>query len=92
MSARSWWAKSPNSKSQTPNKPQTPNCEKHLAPGAGFGLAAGLMYAAADVGTKSAWYGGWFLLLIIPVWACHGLAFTLIQLSFQRGLLRRRDF
>jgi uncharacterized membrane protein len=56
-----------------------------LAPGAGFGLAAGLMYAAADVGTKSAWYGGWFLLLIIPVWACHGLAFTLIQLSFQRG-------
>ena len=56
-----------------------------LAPGAGFGLAAGLMYAAADVGTKAAWYGGLFLLLIIPVWACHGLAFTAIQLSFQRG-------
>jgi drug/metabolite transporter (DMT)-like permease len=56
-----------------------------LAPGAGFGLAAGLMYAAADVGTKAAWYGGWYLLLIAPVWACHGLAFTLIQLSFQRG-------
>ena len=56
-----------------------------LAPGAGFGLAAGLMYAAADVGTKAAWYGGWYLLLILPVWACHGLAFTLIQLSFQRG-------
>jgi drug/metabolite transporter (DMT)-like permease len=56
-----------------------------LAPGAGFGLAAGLMYAAADVGTKAAWYGGWDLLLIAPVWACHGLAFTLIQLSFQRG-------
>jgi hypothetical protein len=30
-----------------------------LAPGAGFGLAAGLMYAAADVGTKAGWYGGW---------------------------------
>jgi drug/metabolite transporter (DMT)-like permease len=56
-----------------------------LAPGAGLGLAAGLMYAAADVGTKAAWYGGWFLLLIIPVWACHGLAFMAIQLSFQRG-------
>jgi drug/metabolite transporter (DMT)-like permease len=56
-----------------------------LAPGAGLGLAAGLMYAAADVGTKAAWYSGWFLLLIVPVWACHGLAFTLIQLSFQRG-------
>jgi hypothetical protein len=35
-----------------------------------------MMYAAADVGTKAAWYGGRFLLLIIPVWACHGLAFT----------------
>ena len=56
-----------------------------LAPGAGFGLAAGLMYAAADVGTKSAWYGGFELLIIAPVWLCHGLAFTLIQLSFQRG-------
>ena len=56
-----------------------------LAPGAGLGLAAGLLYAAADVGTKAAWYGGWYLLLILPVWACHGLAFTLIQLSFQRG-------
>ena len=29
-----------------------------LAPGAGFGLAAGLMYAAADVGTKAAVSGG----------------------------------
>jgi uncharacterized membrane protein len=56
-----------------------------LAPGAGLGLAAGLMYAAADVGTKAAWYGGYYVLLIVPVWACHGLAFTLIQLSFQRG-------
>ncbi|HEY3922530.1 MAG TPA: hypothetical protein VGL76_10510 [Gaiellaceae bacterium] len=56
-----------------------------LAPGAGFGLAAGLMYAAADVGTKSAWYGGYDLLFIAPLWLCHGLAFTLIQLSFQRG-------
>jgi hypothetical protein len=56
-----------------------------LAPGAGFGLAAGLMYAAADVGTKAAVDGGMFLLFIAPVWACHGLAFTLIQLAFQRG-------
>jgi hypothetical protein len=56
-----------------------------LVPGAGFGLAAGLMYAAADVGTKAGWYGGWYLLLIAPIWLCHGLAFTLIQLSFLRG-------
>jgi uncharacterized membrane protein len=56
-----------------------------LAPGAGLGLAAGLMYAAADVGTKAAWYGGFDLLIIAPVWLCHGLAFTFIQLSFQRG-------
>ncbi len=56
-----------------------------LAPGAGFGLAAGLMYAAADVGTKAAVGGGSSLLFIAPVWIFHGLAFTLIQLAFQRG-------
>jgi hypothetical protein len=56
-----------------------------LAPGAAWGIAAGLMYAAADVGTKAAVGGGLFLLLIAPVWACHGLAFTIIQMGFQRG-------
>ena len=56
-----------------------------LAPGAGFGLAAGLMYAAADVGTKAVVGGGGSLLFIGPVFACHALAFTLIQLAFQRG-------
>ena len=56
-----------------------------LAPGAGFGLAAGLMYAAADVGTKEAVQGGTLIAFGLPVWICHGLAFTLIQLSFQRG-------
>jgi uncharacterized membrane protein len=57
----------------------------HLAPGAGFGIAAGITYAAADVGTKEAVHGGWIVLFALPVWACHGLAFVLIQLSFQRG-------
>jgi len=58
---------------------------RYLAPGAGFGLAAGLAYAAADVGTKSAVHGGWLLAFGLPVGACHVLAFTLIQLAFQRG-------
>ena len=56
-----------------------------LAPGAGFGLAAGVTYAAADVGTKAAVHGGALVLFAAPVWACHGLAFVLIQFSFQRG-------
>ena len=56
-----------------------------LAPGAGFGLAAGVTYAAADVGTKAAVHGGALILFALPVWACHGLAFVLIQFSFQRG-------
>lgn len=56
-----------------------------LAPGAGFGLAAGVTYAAADVGTKAAVHGGALVLFAVPVWACHGLAFVLIQFSFQRG-------
>jgi drug/metabolite transporter (DMT)-like permease len=58
---------------------------RYLAPGAGLGLAAGLMYAAADVGTKEAVQGGTLLVFGAPVWGCHLLAFTLIQLSFQRG-------
>ena len=58
---------------------------RHLAPGAGFGLAAGLMYAAADVGTKAAVHGGWLLAFGAPIYGCHLLAFILIQLSFQRG-------
>jgi hypothetical protein len=58
---------------------------RHLAPGAGFGLAAGLLYAAADVGTKAAVHGGWLLAFGLPIWGCHIVAFTLIQLSFQRG-------
>ena len=56
-----------------------------LAPGAAWGISAGLMYAAADVATKAAVGGGLFLLLILPVWACHALAFTIIQMGFQRG-------
>jgi len=56
-----------------------------LAPGAAWGISAGLMYAAADVATKAAVGGGLFLLLILPIWACHGLAFTIIQMGFQRG-------
>ena len=58
---------------------------RFLAAGAGWGIAAGLTYAAADVGTKEAVHGGVLLLFIAPVWACHGLAFCLIQLAFQRG-------
>jgi hypothetical protein len=56
-----------------------------LAPGAGFGLGAGILYAAADVGTKEAVHGGMLLAFALPVWGFHLLAFTLIQLSFQRG-------
>jgi len=37
------------------------------------------------VGTKAAVGGGSSLAFIAPVWLCHGLAFTFIQLSFQRG-------
>jgi uncharacterized membrane protein len=58
---------------------------RFLAPGAGWGIAAGLTYAAADVGTKEAVHGGTLLLFAVPILAYHGLAFCLIQLSFQRG-------
>ena len=56
-----------------------------LAGGAGFGLAAGLLYAAGDVATKAAVGGGTAVLFTAAVLACHGLAFVALQLGFQRG-------
>jgi hypothetical protein len=56
-----------------------------LAPGAGLGIVAGVMYAAGDVGTKAAVGGGGRLLFALPVFASHGLAFVALQLGFQRG-------
>lgn len=56
-----------------------------LTAGAGLGAAAGVLYAAGDVGTKAAVAGGVWLLVVPAVLACHGLAFVALQLSFQRG-------
>ena len=56
-----------------------------LVPGAGFGVGAGILYAAGDVGTKAAVAGGQRLLFVPPLLACHLLAFVLLQLGFQRG-------
>ena len=56
-----------------------------LPAGAGLGTAAGVLYAAGDVGTKAAFGGGTRLLFVPALLACHGLAFTCMQLAFQRG-------
>lgn len=56
-----------------------------LRGGAGFGTAAGLLYAAGDVGTKAAVVGGSRLWFVPVLLACHGLAFVAMQLGFQRG-------
>jgi hypothetical protein len=56
-----------------------------LAPGAGLGAAAGILYAAGDVGTKAAVHGGIRLAFVPALLACHGLAFVSLQLGFQRG-------
>jgi hypothetical protein len=56
-----------------------------LAGGAGLGIAAGLCYAAGDVGTKAAVGGGARLLFAPAVLAAHGLGFVFLQLGFQRG-------
>ena len=57
-----------------------------LSPGAGLAVAAGLLYSAGDVATKAA-VGGTrpVLLFAAALPACHGLAFTSLQLAFQRG-------
>jgi hypothetical protein len=56
-----------------------------VAPGAGFGIGAGFLYAAGDVATKAAVAGGWRTLFVPAVLAAHGLGFVLLQLGFQRG-------
>jgi hypothetical protein len=56
-----------------------------LPAGAGYGTAAGILYAAGDVGTKAAVAGGGRLWFVPALLACHGLAFVCLQLAFQRG-------
>jgi hypothetical protein len=57
-----------------------------LPGGVGFGVAAGVLYAAGDVATKAAVGGGVAALaFVVAVLACHGLAFVALQLGFQRG-------
>jgi len=56
-----------------------------LRGGAGFGIAAGVLYAAGDVATKAAVAGGLAVAFVAAVLACHGLAFVALQLGFQRG-------
>jgi hypothetical protein len=58
---------------------------RRLARGSGLGVAAGLLYAAGDVGTKVAVHGGGRLVFVPIVLALHGLAFVALQLGFQRG-------
>jgi len=56
-----------------------------LPAGAGFGTAAGVLYAAGDVGTKAAVSGVARLWFVPALLTCHGLAFVCLQLAFQRG-------
>jgi hypothetical protein len=56
-----------------------------LPRGAGLGTAAGVLYAAGDVGTKAALGGGLRLLFVPALLLCHGAAFACMQLAFQRG-------
>jgi hypothetical protein len=62
-----------------------PMLVRALPAGAGFGTAAGVLYAAGDVGTKAAVVGGARLWFVPPLLMCHGLAFVCMQLAFQRG-------
>jgi hypothetical protein len=58
---------------------------RSLPRAAGLGTAAGILYAAGDVGTKAALAGGARMLFVPALLACHGLAFVCMQFAFQRG-------
>jgi hypothetical protein len=56
-----------------------------LRPGAGLGVAAGLLYAAGDIATKGALSAGGSAWLVPLLLACHLGGFVALQLGFQRG-------
>ena len=56
---------------------------RFVAPGAGFGLAAGVMYASGDVANKAAYSGRFWLWPVLIT--LHLLALVALQLGFQRG-------
>jgi hypothetical protein len=58
---------------------------RFLPTATGLGTAAGVLYAAGDVGTKAAVAGGGRLAFAPALLACHGAAFICLQLAFQRG-------
>ena len=58
---------------------------RSLTGGAGFGIAAGLLYAAGDIATKAAVAGGAAAAFTAAILASHGGAFIALQLGFQRG-------
>jgi hypothetical protein len=47
------------------------------------GIAAGTLYAAGDVATKGAVFGGWWLVLVPVLLAAHSAAFVSLQVGFQ---------
>lgn len=56
-----------------------------FAPGAGLGIAAGLLFAAGDIATKAAVGGGVRLAFVPVLLSCQLLGFVFLQLGFQRG-------
>jgi hypothetical protein len=49
------------------------------------GIAAGTLYAAGDVATKAAVFGGAWLAVVPAILAVYGLALVSLQVGFQRG-------
>jgi hypothetical protein len=49
------------------------------------GIAAGTLYAAGDVATKGAVFGGWWLILVPILLLAHSSAFVVLQVGFQHA-------
>lgn len=52
---------------------------------ASLGLAAGLLFADGDISAKLVGYGGWWLLVAVPLVAAYGLGTSMLQGGYQRG-------
>jgi hypothetical protein len=56
-----------------------------LGPGAAFGLATGLLFAAGDIATKAAVDRGGHTVLVAAVIVSYGAGTSVLQAGFQRG-------
>jgi hypothetical protein len=59
--------------------------QRYIGGGPAFGIAAGILFAAGDVSTKTAVTGGFHVAFVVTLIACYALGTMMLQAGFQRA-------